>query len=947
MVMHRIHQLATEWGVSSKDIIERLEKMGIRGKKAQSGLSEADAERVREEMGLGGSKGPAVVVRRTVEVREGQGAAVTAVDTITETHVKRGVLVRRTQRTPLERAGGAAPFVTRTPGVRVATAVDIAPDVLTSLDRNEFTYAAALPAAMQGPLAQPEAAPAEAHPAEAPAALQPEATEIESPFVESAEEEIQPPVEEAAATVFPVPSPAVEEPVVAAEAAGEEEGEEEEPTPVDEPEKLAEELLSHAQRAEQERATKEPSAGRQGAARVLGRIDLSRKPAAPAQPEKPAAPPTPAAEDKAGRKKKRKVVRKEDLFDDFERAMGGRQRRPMKKRVAPGQRVAKTELTTPKASKRVVRINQTTSAGELARSMSIKAAEVLQSLMRLGVMKSINDPIDFDTAGVVADEFGYTVENTAVNVEDLIQVSTPAGEEVVAAETRAPVVTVMGHVDHGKTSLLDAIRRTNVAGGEAGGITQHIGAYNVQTPHGEICFLDTPGHEAFTAMRARGSRVTDIVVLVVAADDGVMPQTIEAVNHARAAKVPVVVAVNKIDKPDANPDRVKQQLTEFGLQPEEWGGDTQYIPVSALKREGIDELLEAIVLNAQMLELTAPVDRPAHGVVIEARLDRGRGPVATVLVQEGTLRRGDFYVVGETPGRVRAMVDDKGRDVKAAKPSQAVEIIGLEAVPQAGDVLDVVPDQETAARAATLRRDAARPMQAASARFSLEDLQRQVAAGNVNELKVIIKADVQGSAEALKQALEKLSTQEVALNVIHTGVGAISESDVQLALASGAVVIGFHVRPEAKARSLAERETVDIRLHEIIYEVIAEVKAAMEGLLAPEFREVIEGRAEVRDTFSLPGGLTIAGSYVTEGKVTRNVQCRLLRDNVVIHSGKVGSLRRFKDDVREVQTGYECGIGLERYNDLKVGDVIECFRMEEIKRTLESAGRAPSTQASA
>jgi len=946
MVMHRIHQLATDWGVSSKDIIDRLEKMGIRGKKAQSGLSDADAERVREEMGLAADKGPAVIVRRTVEVRDGQGAAVTAVDTITETHVKRGVLVRRTQRTPLERSGGVPSFVSRTPGLRAATAVDISPDVLGSLDRSEFAYASTLtPAA---PVSTPLAAPtAEVEPAEVEALAPtiPAPTEPE-PVVEAAPAEApQPPVE----PTTPAPPPPVEEipEVVAAQPEGVEAAEEEEePTPVDEPEKLAEELLSHAQRTEREKAAKETT-GRQGAARVLGRIDLSRKPAAPAQPEKPAAPAAPAAEDKAGRKKKRKVVRKEDLFDDFERAMGGRQRRPMKKRVAPGQKVAKTELTTPKASKRIVRINQTTSAGELARSMSVKASEVLQSLMRLGVMKSINDVVDFDTASLVADEFGYTVENTAVNVEDLIQISAQPGEETGALEMRAPVVTVMGHVDHGKTSLLDAIRKTNVASAEAGGITQHIGAYNVQTPHGEICFLDTPGHEAFTAMRARGSRVTDIVVLVVAADDGVMPQTIEAVNHARAAGVPVVVAVNKIDKPDANPDRIKQQLTELGLQPEEWGGDTQYVPVSALKRQGIDELLEAITLSAQMLELKAPVDRPAHGVVIEARLDRGRGPVATVLVQEGTLKRGDSYVVGETAGRVRAMVDDKGRDVKNAGPSQAVEIIGLEGVPQAGDVLDVVADQETATRAATLRREAARPTQAASARFSLEDLQRQVAAGNVNELKVIIKADVQGSTEALKQALEKLSTPEVALNVIHTGVGAISESDVQLALASGAVVVGFHVRPEAKARALAEREGVDIRLHEIIYEVISEVRAAMEGLLAPEFREVIDGRAEVRDTFSLPGGLVIAGSYVVDGKVTRNAQCRLLRDNVVIHTGKVGSLRRFKDDVREVQTGYECGIGLERYNDVKVGDVIECFRMEEIKRTLESAGRAASTQASA
>jgi translation initiation factor IF-2 len=947
MVMHRIHQLASEWGVHSKDIIDRLEKMGIRGKKPQSGLSDADAERVREEMGLTGSKGPAVVVRRTVEVRDAGGAAVTAVDTITETRVKRGVLLRRTQRTRLERAAGVTPLALLTPGLRVATAVDVTPDVLTSLDRGEFAYAAATPGA--APMLPPVLKPApEAPPAQSPSPERPVALEPEHPaeiVAEVAAADVEP-----AESVAPVPPQVpVKEPLVSPEAEEGEEvaAEEEEPTPVDEPEKLAEELMSHAQRAERERTSKESPGGRQGAARVLGRIDLTRKPAQTAQPEKPAAPPAPAAEDKAGRKKKRKVVRKEDLFDDFERAMGGRQRRPMKKRVAPGQKVAKTELTTPRASKRVVRINQSTSAGELARSMSVKAAEVLQALMRLGVMKSINDAIDFDTASVVADEFGYTVENTAVNVEDLIQVSAPAGEEISAEEPRAPVVTVMGHVDHGKTSLLDAIRKTNVVSGEAGGITQHIGAYNVQTPHGEICFLDTPGHEAFTAMRARGSRVTDIVVLVVAADDGVMPQTMEAVNHAKAAKVPVVVAVNKIDKPDANPDRVKQQLTELGLQPEEWGGDTQYIAVSALKRQGIDELLEAIVLNAQMLELSAPVDRPAHGIVIEARLDRGRGPVATVLVQEGTMKRGDFYVVGETAGRVRAMVDDKGRDVKEARPSQAVEIIGLEAVPQAGDVLDVVPDQEIATRAAMLRRDAARPVQAASARFSLEDLQRQVAAGNINELKVIIKTDVQGSAEALKQALEKLSTQEVALNVIHTGVGAISESDVQLALASGAVVVGFHVRPEAKARVLAEREGVDMRLHEIIYEVIAEVKAAMEGLLAPEFREVVEGRAEVRDTFSLPGGLTIAGSYVTDGKVARNAQCRLLRDNVVIHTGKIGSLRRFKEDVREVQTGYECGIGLERYNDVKVGDVIECFRMEELKRTLESTSRVAPAQASA
>jgi translation initiation factor IF-2 len=945
MTMHRIHQLATDWGVTSKEIIDRLERMGIKGKRAQSGLSEADAERVKGEMGLAGPEAPPVVVRRTVEVRDAGGDSVTAVDTITETHVKRGVLLRRTQRTSLDRASERIVPVLKTPPLRVATAVALNPDVLATLDRTEFAYASTPVAYGGGSAALAIAPQIVAEPVPAPTPLPPVVLEDVSAPVAEAEPE---PVESESEVEEIAAAEAAPAPVAEATPAILDEAEDDELTPVDEPDKLAEELLSHAERTAQEKAAKEaPVTGRQGAVRVLGKIDLTRKPAAPAPAEKPAAPAAPAAEDKPGRKKKRKVVRKEDLFDDFERAMSSRQRRPMKKRVAPGQRVAKTELTTPKASKRVVRINEATSPGELAKSMSVKAGEVLSALMRLGVMKAINDPIDFETATLIADEFGYTVENTAVNVEDLLQTSGGEEGEAVESQPRAPVVTIMGHVDHGKTSLLDAIRRTNVAAGEAGGITQHIGAYNVQTTRGDICFLDTPGHEAFTAMRARGARVTDIVVLVVAADDGVMPQTIEAVNHAKAAGVPVVVAVNKIDKPDANPDRVKQQLTEHGLQPEEWGGDTQYVGVSALKKQGIDELLEAITLSAEILELSAPVDRAAHGIVVEARLDKGRGPVATVLVQEGTLKRGDFYVVGETAGRVRAMVDDKGRDVKEAGPSHAVEIIGLESVPQAGDALDVVTDQETAARAATLRRSAARPTQAVSARFSLEDLQRQVAAGETNELKVIIKADVQGSAEAVKQALEKLSTQEVTLNVIHCGVGAISESDVQLALAARAVVVGFHVRPEAKARTLAEREGIDLRLHTIIYEVIAEMKAAMEGMLAPEFKEAAEGRAEVRNVFSLPGGMVIAGSYVAEGKITRNAQCRLLRDNVVVYTGKVGSLRRFKDDVREVQTGYECGIGLDRFNDVKVGDVIETFRMDEIKRTLESAGRATQPQASA
>jgi translation initiation factor IF-2 len=620
----------------------------------------------------------------------------------------------------------------------------------------------------------------------------------------------------------------------------------------------------------------------------------------------------------------------------------------MKRRVAPGQRVQKTEVTTPKAIKRVVRINDVSTAGELAKAMGVKAGEVLGVLMRLGVMKSINDVLDFDTCTLVADEFDYRIENTAVNVDELLSVAGAEEQEDLEQRPRSPVVTIMGHVDHGKTSLLDVIRKSNVVEGEAGGITQHIGAYTVKTPHGEICFLDTPGHAAFTAMRARGASVTDLVVLVTAADDGVMPQTLEAVNHAKAAELPVVVAVNKMDKPDANPDRVKQQLSERGLQPEDWGGDTQFVPVSAMTKEGVPELLESINLAAQMLELTAADEGPARGTVIESRLDKGRGPVATVLIQQGKLTRGEYFVVGETTGRVRAMSDHTGRQLAEAGPSHAVEIIGLDGTPEAGDAFDAVEDLSRAQQVAEHRKDAGKKAQhAASARMSLEDLQRQVAAGDISELKIVIKADVHGSSEALRQALEKLSNNEVALNVIHQGVGAINESDVQLALASHAIIVGFHVRPEGKARKLAEQEGVDIRLHTIIYEVIDEVTQALEGLLAPDFKEVAEGRAEVRDTFNVPGGVTIAGCYLTEGKITRSSLCRLLRDNVVIHTGSIGSLRRFKDDVREVQSGYECGIGIERYNDLKPGDIIESYRLDEVKRSLSDAKARADAEAKA
>jgi translation initiation factor IF-2 len=889
-------------------------------------------------------------------------------DTLGERKIQGGVVIRRARRRGARREGDSSSLAykpaPRTDGYLVATAVGSKPGLLAEFDDESFADAAFFPvdpealAALDAPVAAPSEAADAGETAASAVTAEPEAegdsiAEVAEGVAAAEAERATPavstdaPVSEDFAEVVEA-APEVEAPVAAppapagGKAVSDEEGDDGYSGKVsaDAAERITQELLSAAEALEREEVAEDAETPRRPGTRVLGRIDLNKKqtPAKAAQPAKPAE--KEKVEDaKAGRKKKRKVVRKEDMFDALERSYAAR---PRKKRAAPGQKVRKTELTVPKASKRIVRINEVTTPAELAKAMGVKAPEVLGGMMKLGVMKTINDLIDFDTAALVADEFGYRVENTALDLEQLLDIGPPAEGEG-DTQTRPPVVTVMGHVDHGKTSLLDSIRRANVVASESGGITQHIGAYMVEIPQGRICFLDTPGHAAFTAMRARGASVTDIVILVAAADDGAMPQTIEAVNHAKAANIPVVVAVNKMDKPDANPDRVKQQLSDHGLVPEDWGGDTQFLPVSALKGTGVEELLEAVLLQAELLELKANSDTRAVGTVIEARLDKGRGPVATVLVQQGTLRRGDHFVVGETTGRVRAMTDHLGNEIKEATPSTPVEIIGLDGVPSAGDSMVVVDDPSRGEQAARHRREASRMQQlaASSNRMSLEDLQRQVASGETNELRAVIKADVDGSVEALKYALEKLSNDEVTLRVIHGGVGAVNESDVQLAMASGAIIVGFHVRPEAKARALAEREGIDIRLHEVIYEIVDEVKAGLEGLLTPDFKEVHLGRAEVRDTFSTPRG-TIAGSYVLDGTITRGAQCRLLRDNVVVHNGKIGSLRRFKDDVREVAQSYECGIGIENYNDLKVGDVIECFRMDEVKRTLDSPRREPA-----
>ena len=592
------------------------------------------------------------------------------------------------------------------------------------------------------------------------------------------------------------------------------------------------------------------------------------------------------------------------------------------------------------AHKKIVRMEGSIALQRLAGEMGVKATEMLMKLMRLGVTGvNINSTLDADTAKIVATEFGWEVEDTAVSEADQL-VAAQGMEGDTSSEERVPrppVVTVMGHVDHGKTSLLDQIRKSSVAAGEAGGITQHIGAYSVETAHGPVTFLDTPGHEAFTAMRARGAQATDVVILVVAADDGVMPQTREAINHAKAAKVPIVVAVNKIDKPSADPDRVKRQLSEAGLVPEEWGGDTLYCNVSALTREGVDNLLEQVALQAEVLELRASPNKPGTGLVIEAELDRGRGPVATILVTDGTLNRGDVILAGAAYGKVRAMHDSQGRQVASAGPSMPVAVIGLSDVPSAGDPVHVIKDAKTAQEIAETRKTKEKRSLAPSTgarATTLEDLARVLAENEQLELKLIIKADVQGSVEAVADALTRLSTEKVKVIVVHSAAGAITEGDVNLAVAAGAIIIGFNVRPAGKAAALAQKENVQIRQYNIIYNVVDEVKAAMEGLLAPTLVEKLIGKAEVRQVFRVSKAGSVAGCMVVDGAIRRNASIRLMRDGAMIWSGKLSSLKRFKDDAREVKEGFDCGMAFDGFQDFKEGDVVEAFEVEEVRQTL-------------
>ena len=672
----------------------------------------------------------------------------------------------------------------------------------------------------------------------------------------------------------------------------------------------------------------------------------------PAKPEKPKEP---------ERKRERRVVDTKavtvnaDRFDDrvdslvserVQNYSGGKQKIGSKNRKKDNKRgqtgnkrrneeqekMRRLQLEIIKKTPLTVKIPDEITVGELASRMKKTATELIKVLIKNGVMASINQTIDFDTAEFVATELGCKVEKeVVVTIEDrLIDDHEDSADEL---QPRSPVVVVMGHVDHGKTSLLDAVRKTNVVSGEAGGITQHIGAYTVEINGSPITFLDTPGHAAFTSMRARGAMCTDIAILVVAADDGIMPQTIEAINHAKAANIPIIVAVNKMDKPGANPDRVLTQLTEHDLVPAEWGGDTEVVRISAKTGAGIDELLETVIMTAELAELKANPNRAAKGIVIEARLDKNRGPIATLLVQNGTLHKGDLIIAGTSVGRVRVMTDDKGRTITSAGPSVPVEITGLAETPAPGDEFNAVSDERMARQLVEQRKQAEKDAAAKlTSKVTLDNLFAKMQEGEMKELNLIVKADVQGSAEAVKASLEKLSNEEVRVRVIHAGVGAINESDILLASTSNAIVVGFNVRPDAAAAASAQRSNVDLRMYRVIYDAIDEIEAAMKGMLAPKFREAVIGHAEVRQTYKVSAIGTIAGCYVKDGKITRDGQVRVLRDNIVIYEGNIGSLQRFKDSVKEVAQNYECGMSIEKFNDIKEGDIFECFVMEEIPR---------------
>lgn len=954
----RVHQLAKQLEMEPKDLIALLEKIRVRGKKSQSSLDDSEIEAVKAA--IAAAEKPKVtvgeervVVDRTITAEDQDMGEVQAHEKVVERRVRANVIRRRRSTVELVTRKPIHPVAPPPEEEETVAEAEVTPVPVFATPVPRRVVPAARPperpfqpaAPQEGAIGETqEVAAREAEPVEtdertvaaeaAPAqrdVVETPAAEARPADAEGAEAEVAPPG--AAREPGRPETPAAGSEVVAPGANGA--------------------AVAEANGAAAPEADKDApdGAARPAGPRILGRIDLNRKPAPAPKPagspgdEKRGESKTAETEgqEKAGKagKGKKRVIRKQEVIELKEREFRSPRGRVLrKKRALPGKEQRKTEITVPKASKRVVRVAEVVTVGDMARSMGVKAGEVIKKLMGLGMMATINQVLDFDTATLVANEFDYQVENVAFDVETALQGQHEVAEPEEALEPRPPVVTIMGHVDHGKTSLLDAIRSTHVTDAEAGGITQHIGAYHVRVEGRGVTFLDTPGHEAFTAMRARGAKVTDIVVLVVAADDGVMPQTLEAVDHARAAEVPIIVAVNKIDRPDADPERVQRGLSDHGLVPEGWGGDTIFVPVSAVTREGIPSLLEMLLLQADLLEFKANPNKLARGAVVEAKLERGRGPVSTVLVQEGTLKVGDPIFAGPHHGKVRAMIDDQGRKVDMATPSIPVEILGLQGVPQAGEAFSALMDEATARQLAEYRETQQREAELAkTSKVSLEEFYDQIKASEVKELRVVLKGDVHGSVEALGDALTRVSTDEVKIRVIHGSVGGITESDVLLASASNAIVIGFNVRPEPKATGLAVQQGVDVRLYTIIYEVIDDIRSAMEGMLEPVYREEFHARVQVREVFNIRGVGTIAGCAVSDGKIQRSSMIRLLRDQVVVHEGRLASLKRFKDDVREVGTGYECGIAIDGYQDVKVGDVIEGFEKIPVTRArLRSEG---------
>ncbi len=911
MARVRVYEVARELGVENKELVSKIRALGV---VVSNHMSTLDADEV-------------MLIKRALEKERKES--------IEERRVKSTVIRRRSRsrRRPEPPPEVAAPA----PQEAISEPTSEEPEPAAEPEVSDEPEVAAPMASDPAPT-EPDPAPSESG---APEGDQEELQPVQPSLSAAAEAEPESPPEPAPAgvaapaqgqQVAEPPAPPVESPAKPAEPEAEAEAEAEaEPKPTLEPERITlppvttEAQAPAAQAAEPPRAdtdegSQAPAADEGEKLGPTGRfIDLKKA-------SVPRVVITDLGQQPGARRTRREYFPRQDRRGPPGRYGNqgfrgkGRKKRPSKTSHQ------KPEITIPAEHKRRIRMDEAISTMDLAKQMGIKATEALKKLWGLGMTGiTINTTLDYETAGVLAAEFGFEVENVAFQEDAVFETSSDDDGDL---QPRPPVVTIMGHVDHGKTSLLDAIRKSDVVSTESGGITQHIGAYKVKTSEGEVVFIDTPGHEAFSAMRARGANCTDIVVLVVAADDGVMPQTREAIQHSQAAEVPIIVAVNKIDKSDAQPDRVRQDLTSFNLVPEDWGGDTIFCDVSAATKEGIDSLLEMLVMQAELLELRANPNKMAKGVVLEAELDKSRGPVATVVVQEGTLRTGDTIVAGEVVARVRAMRDDRGRTVKEAPPSTPVQVLGLSGVPEAGELFNGVKDEKDAKRVAAHRMDQRRRKELATA-GPAPGLFERLARGEQRELKVVLKADQQGTSEAVRDALLKLSTEKVDLSVVQASVGAITESDINLAKPAGAMVVGFHVRPTKQARELADRESVEIKLYNVIYEMLDDVKDAMRGLLPKEQREKVVGRIEVRDTFTIPKIGTIAGCMVLEGKVHRNALVRVFRDNVQKYEGKVGSLRRFKDDVKEVEKGYECGLGIQNFNDLKVDDIIEVYEIEE------------------